>query len=261
MEPMLVEECKYGAIPRSITNLLEFFESNNLSPTKNDIIVGLIYILMLESGFIEKTCTDVIQDCDFNYRRLLECSKTLPLSLRGNNIYNINFVLKSNSPIVCSLTLMFVSDDLLVNCTIKDVGFFSFLLDPLMYIITSTILPQGFFFQNLDHLSRSFKDQIAFPAKIAVMEASGEIPVCLQNLPYEILHTILSYLKITDVIIFAQTCRTLCQISQDSSLWVKLLDRDYRKKKIVKTYEELKFLYELKYAKKLSQIMVKGSEH
>ncbi|XP_044272135.1 uncharacterized protein LOC123016026 [Tribolium madens] len=258
MDPMLLEEYKYGQTPRSIVNILEFFDRNKLAPDKNDIIVGFLYILMLECGFVEMNCTEIIEDYNFNYKRLLQHSKTLPEAWKKDSSYQLNFILKSNPYLVCRLTCMSVSDDLLINCTIKDVGNFSFLVDPLMYFITSKVQFKDFLFQNLDHLSRSFKDSVAFPAKVAVIETTGGICICLQHLPYEILIRIMSYLKISDVLALAKTSISLCQKSQDSALWVKLLDCDFKKKNIVKTYEELKFLYEIKYARELSKIMVQG---
>ncbi|EFA09391.2 F-box only protein 7-like Protein [Tribolium castaneum] len=256
MEPMLLEEYKYGHAPRSIVNILEFFNRNKLPSDKNDIIVGFLYVLMLECGFVEMNCTDILQDdCNFNYKRLLQHSKTLPEAWKRDSRYQLNFILKSSPQLVCRLTCMSVSDDLLVNCTIKDVDNFSFLADPLMYFITSKVQFNEFHFQNLDHLSRSFKDSVAFPAKVAVIESTGGICTCLQHLPYEILIRIMSYLNISDVMNLARTSTSLCQVAQDSALWVKLLASDLKKKNIVKTYEELKFLYQIKYARELTKMM------
>ncbi|RZB40526.1 F-box-like domain containing protein, partial [Asbolus verrucosus] len=258
MELMLLEDYRYGEIPRVITNLMEYFENNKLAPDKNDILVGFIYILMLESGFVHKDCTEIVEDCDFNYKRLLRLSKSLPEGWKRHHSYRLDFILKSTPQFVCNITCMTASDDLLVNCVIKDVNSFSVLLDPLMYFTSSTFRIGSFTCQNLDHLSRAFKNAIAFPAKIFIAVENGGICACLQDLPHELLLKIMSYLKIEDVMNLAKTNRSVCRSAQDASLWTKLLDYDFRKKRIYKTYEELKFLYEIKYARELAKILNKG---
>lgn len=256
MEPMLLEDHRYGDVPRSVSNLLTFFERNKLTPDKNDLIVGLLHILMVESGFVHKACTDLVEDCDFNYKRLLRHSQSLPANWKLHNSYRTDFVLKSAPHLVSNLICTPVADDLLVNCVIKDVDTFSVLLDPLTYFTSSTVQLGSFAFQSLDHLARTFKNRIAFPAKIAVVAATGGICGCFQDLPHDLLVRIMRYLRIQDVMSLARTCRAACQSAQEPILWVKLLDADFRKKNICKTYEELKFLYEIKYARELNRILL-----
>lgn len=254
MEPMLLEDYKHGHMPQTLKNLMDFYQENNLSPDKNDIIVGLLHILMLESGFIHKDCEEKVDDYDFNYQRLLRLSKNLPTNWKRTNSYQMDFILTCTPDLLCTIISIPISDDLLINCTVKDIGSYSLLIDPLMYYISSKIKLGKCMFQNLDHLSRNFKNSIAYPAKIAIGEFSGGISACIKSLPYELLVKIMSYLTISEVLTFARTCRSVCVAAQDSTLWVKLLDRDYRKRNIIKTADELKFLYRIKYARELAKI-------
>ena len=231
---MLLEDYKYGEMPQTVANLLEFFQTRNITPDRSDIVVGFLHILMLETGFVDKNCTDSVQDCDFNYQRLLRHSKTLPQSWKRTSSYQMDFILNSCPHIACSIVCVDVSDDLQINCTIKDIAWYSLLVDPLTYFTSSKINLGSFGFQNLRHLSRNFKDSIAFPAKTEIVNTCKGICACFQHLPQELLVKIMCYLETEDVLRLAETCRDVCLSAQDSSLWVKLLHRDSRRKHIVK---------------------------
>lgn len=255
MEPILLEDYRYGDRPKSLLNLLEFFKNERISADKNNILAGFVYILMIESGFVPLEYTEPVEDCDFNYQRLLKLSQSLPEGWKRHRNYCFNFILKSGPEYVCTLSCLTACDDFIINCVIKDLGSFSLLLDPFNYFVSSLIDLDRIQFQNLNHLSRLFKNEISFPAKCMIIRKLGSVCASIEDIPLEIQLEIYSYLKIVDLINLAKTCKSLCRSAQDSSLWIKLLDLDLRKKAIFKTVDELKFLYEIKYERELNRIM------
>ncbi|KAJ8965434.1 hypothetical protein NQ314_004141 [Rhamnusium bicolor] len=69
-------------------------KKNKISPIRNDILVGLVYILMLESGFVPIEQKDSCDDYSFNYQRVLKFSKARLLkNWKRDKLYCFSFVL------------------------------------------------------------------------------------------------------------------------------------------------------------------------
>ncbi|KAJ8940475.1 hypothetical protein NQ318_010808 [Aromia moschata] len=158
---------KYNEEPRSLSNLLEFFEKSNLPANKTDLLVGLVYILMLESGFVPIEQRYSCEECSFNYQRLLMFSRQLPKNWKRDSLYTFSFVLPPFQVYECSLAFVLAADDLLVNCVVKGVesGHFNTILDPLFYFTSSTTQVSTHKLQNLNQLSRAVKNSVCYPAK------------------------------------------------------------------------------------------------
>lgn len=255
MEPMLLEDYEYGKVPQSITNIIQYLEESAHEPLhNNDLIVGFIYILMLEAGFVPLQASDCDETCDFNYRRLLEQTRSI-IGLRTiEGTAFMDFVLLRSVPHICSVSCVSAGDDIIVNCVIKYVATFTLMLDPLGYFTGSKKRP----FQNLNQLSRKFKSSISWPAKVAILKASKVYYPSLEWIAPEIQIQIMTHLDIDSVFNLAKTCTALCQSANSVGLWIQLLNTYFRKKQKHKSVEVLQFLYETLYEPDLSRIMSGG---
>lgn len=254
-QPMLLEDYEYGKVPQSITNIIKYLEeSTHKPPNNNDLIVGFIYILMLEAGFVPFEAPVCDETCDFNYRRLLEQTRSI-IGLRKieGNAY-LDFVLLRSVPHICSVSCVSAGDDLIVNCIIKGYATFTLMLDPLGYFTGSKRHP----FQNLNQLSRRVKSSISWPAKVEILKASKVYYPSLEWIAPEIQIQIMTYLDIDSVFNLAKTCTALCQSANCVGLWIQLLNTYFKKRHKYKSVEELQFLYEALYEPDLFKIMSEG---
>lgn len=245
MEPMLLEDFKCKEEPRSLLNLFEYFESNKLAPNKNDILAGLVYILMVESGFVPLDHKDSCDDYNFNYRRVLRFSKQLPNNWKKANVYSYSFVLPPFTLYECKVACIVVADDILVNCVVKGIedGHFNAILDPLAYFTSSNTCIRRDKLQNLRYLSRLVKNEVFFPAKQAILRKNFIIANCLEELPPEIMLLIMSYLKIEDLVHLGQTNSFFYNLMRTPKLWMDRLRIDFQKNLPIHTYEQLRDYY------------------
>lgn len=245
MEPMLLEDFKYKEEPRSLLNLLQFFERNKVTPNKNDILAGLVYILMLECGFVPVEHKDSCEDYNFNYQRVLRFSKQLPNNWKKGNVYSYSFILPPFAIYECKVACVMMADDILVNCIVKGVedGHFNTILDPLTYFISSNINVKSAKLQNLRYLSKLVKNEVCYSAKQAILWKNGIIINCFEELPPEIMLLIMSYLKIEDLVHLGQTNSFFYNLMRTPKLWIDRLRIDFQKNLPVHTYEQLRDYY------------------
>ncbi|XP_060529576.1 uncharacterized protein LOC132703997 isoform X2 [Cylas formicarius] len=205
MRPLLVDDYKYEEEPESLQNILKFIENSSFPFGKVEILVGLIYILMLESGFVPLGYKDN-DKCDFDYQRVLQLSQSLPV-VRRNKSYHVTLVLPAFPSYEVKLAIVIFSEDLLINCFVKGVerSLFNALLDPLTYFTSSDLCLQRYKFQSLNHLSRVIKDRICFPVKYCILKHHNILFPCLEDLPAEIIIIIMKKLKLCDLIRFGMT--------------------------------------------------------
>lgn len=188
-----------GEPPTSLTNLFEYFNEIGIVPTHFDIICGLVYILMLETGFVpaDYKLHENETYC-FNYSRLVALSKQLSYT-RDKNVYTFNFYIPPftdcNTKVVCIET----NEDIIVNGFVNG-KCFSIILDPLLYFISSNVTNLSVWkLQNLQHLSRNAKDGICFKAKCVILTVKHVPFNCLADLPNEIIRKINCYAQHTNL--------------------------------------------------------------
>lgn len=254
MEVMLLEDYENGKMPQSIQNIIGYLENCTSPPSQNDLIVGFIYILMLEAGFVPLEAEVCDETCDFSYSRLLQQTTKLIGLRKSETTFHLEFILLRSMPHVCNLNCLLSGDDMIVNCLVKGAAAFTLILDPLGYFTGSKKRP----FQNLDQLSRKFKTTISYPAKVEILRSFNLYYPSLEWLVPEIQNQIMTYLDIDSVINLAKTCSTLCLSTNCVALWIRLLNIDFRKRKIHKTVDELENLYKTLYEPKLTKILLEG---
>lgn len=242
---MLLEDFKNKEEPRSLLNLFEYFERNKVTPNKNDILAGLVYILMLESGFVPLEHKDRCEDYNFDYQRVLRFSNQLPNDWKKGNVYSYSLVLPPFAIYECKVACVTVAEDILVNCMVNniEVGHFNTILDPLTYFLSSNTDVRSDKLQNLRCLSRLVKDEVCYPAKQAILYKNFIIASCFEELPPEIMLLIMSYLKIEDLVHLGQTSTCFYNLMRTPKLWVDRLRIDFQKNLPVHTYEQLRDYY------------------
>lgn len=217
LRPILIEDYKYEESPESLQHLMTFFESSHKSQSKVDILVGIIFLLMVECGFVPSNYTSCEPSFDFHYKRMMQLSKNLPVEgPRGSDHYCFKMVLPNLEQFEVKLVIVCVSDDLIVNCFVKGMrGHFNVLLDPLTYFTSSNVNLKEVKFQHLDHLSRLIKNNVAFPAKSYILKQNGIALPCLEDLPPEVVFIIMKQLPLVDLGQFGKTNTKFSDLFQD----------------------------------------------
>ncbi|XP_066247972.1 uncharacterized protein [Euwallacea similis] len=201
LRPILIEDYKYEESPESLQNLMQFIEANSPYASRVNILVGLIFLLMVETGFVPSDNTCSCLPFEFNYKNVMALSKNLPQQvLSSNTNYSLRLILPNLQMFEVKLLIVIVSDDLVVNCFVKGIesGCYTILLDSLKYLPSNTNMKKVKF-QHLDQLSRLFKEEIAFPAKCSILKQNGIALPCLEDLPSEIILIIMKKLSLMDL--------------------------------------------------------------
>lgn len=219
MEVMLLEESKEDVLPESLKNLFKFATQEKIVLDINDVAAFLVYILMLETGFVsvEYGTAHPNTSCDFNYKRLLMLTCSLPQNWKNSNSYKMQFVLGSFIHHCCTISILVASDDIIINCTVKNLvnASYCMLLDPSLYIIKSTVAENAFIFQNLNCFSLMFKSCISSSCKISILEVNTSRFASLQGLPPEIIWNILKYCDAYTVCNFKSASEYFCHVCKD----------------------------------------------
>lgn len=198
-KPILLEDYTYEECPESLVNLLKSIRFSDIPVTRIQTVVGLIHLLMLESGFVPPSYHGPNVSLCFNYARLQNLSKSTISLLKPNKDgnYSLKYILQNYEEFEVKVVIINFCDDLLVNCTVKGLKDkpLSVLLDPLKYFISSNTDLFIAKFQQLKHLSKVFKDRIAFPIKLSILtHTGGTLIPCLESMPNEILLMIIGKL-------------------------------------------------------------------
>lgn len=191
-------------------------ESGTVSQSRIDILVGLIFLLMLESGFVPSNYSSSDVSFEFNYKRMIALSKNLPLDKQiKNKNYHLKMCLLNLQQFEVNMAIVCISDDLVVNCFVKGVesAHYYVLLDPLYYFTSSNTDLRAIKFQQLDHLSREIKNKIAFPAKLSILKQNGIALPCIEDLPTEVAIIIMKKLQGKNLINFGEAVQRFCTLA------------------------------------------------
>ncbi|CAF0884604.1 unnamed protein product [Adineta ricciae] len=190
-----------------------------------DFIVLALHALMLESGFQ----TDTDNDYDLTKTR------------KSSTFYVIRYRHKlcEEERIRCSLAIMktdsLVTIDGVVNSISQACGKLSFNIAKYLYtqkeaMALDAVLP----YHDLQHLSRSFKDNLANRLLCKLLEESGQrSSATLIGLPNEIKLRLAKYLPIKSLLALQATCRDIHNTLNDNLLWHDLCVRDFEKAALV----------------------------
>lgn len=268
MEPLLLEDYKYSEMPQTMKNILTYLKNLNPNSSKNDILICLIYILFLETGFVpnEDYVENSSNSTSFNYSTVKRLSLSLPRSWKSHNkLYNFTFVLPLFPHEKVYLTFIVLADDILVNCVVKEIEGeqFTTCLDPLLYFSSSQCDINSFNLQNIKHLSHIIKDNVSYHAKQVVLQQNRVISECFEQLPPEIVLQIMNNLDFRSLISLGQVNSLYFNMMKIPKLWMNLLWRDYPKymekenSKIQAahiSYEDIRDIYKQQYLNHLNYI-------
>lgn len=210
MEPLLLEELSGDNVPKSFEKLINTVKTGDVL-NKNDYMVLMSHILMLESGFVGYECKEYHGDskCSFNYKRLMEIVDKLPPNWKRNNVlYSISYVYPPMPQNVCKLTCIVNGEDLVINASAQDIedGNYSILIDTSRYVISSTSNLANMF-QDTRHLSQIFKTIISNPLRNVVLKFNNYPQYSLEDMPVEILEHIKKFLDLKSETRFRGTCK------------------------------------------------------
>uniref|UniRef100_A0A1B6K423 F-box domain-containing protein n=1 Tax=Homalodisca liturata TaxID=320908 RepID=A0A1B6K423_9HEMI len=214
VEALLVEE--YPAMSTAMKNLTSSLEN----PTLEEIVVVVLYILIVESGFVPFPCEPVAGDenCRYNAHRLRVLTASPKSWLDGDGVYRIYFTLAPFPEEKCKLVCLPVGSCLVANmystCSNKS---FAMMINPAEYV---ALYPTQIIFKRLKNLSLKFKDQVVIPIRTVILNEVHQTTVGLFALPVEVLLKIISYLQVDDFLKFTSTCKYFFHnFSYDERIW------------------------------------------
>ncbi|CAG9861960.1 unnamed protein product, partial [Phyllotreta striolata] len=227
MEPISVDDYRHSEYPKSVRNVLEFLEQTEPLASRNDILIAIVYILMLESEFTPTKYKDDTSNANFNFRRHLELSKKLPDGWKKNGTYNLSFTYGEFVENECAIVCFKSHEDLVVNCSIKGLeNGFTVYLDTLTYFQSSNVNISNVKLQNLCGLSLKVKEHLCYPVKQAILRQNGCVQQCLDFLPDELIMYITNFLKTSDFINFGMTSVRYYKIMKTPLLWYRRIMND-----------------------------------
>ncbi|KAG5900196.1 hypothetical protein JTB14_008079 [Gonioctena quinquepunctata] len=234
MEPIFLDDFRHGEKPRTLKNVLSYLEETTPNASEIEILVGLIYILMLETGFEPlDTSRQSGGDFNFNISTALKHSTQLPSNWKSEGFYKLSFTLPCFEIHECIIACSSLEEDLLVNCVVKEVenAHFTTLLDSLTYFSSSTNDLRNLHFQNIHDFSTKVKQDICYPAKQCILRFYDVKVGCLEVLPSELIIVLMEYMEITDFVHFGMTNKYFNEFLKRPKTWIKRLEKDFNMRK------------------------------
>lgn len=264
METILVEDYKNNEVPQTMRNILTYLKNVDPTSSRNDILVCLIYVLFLESGFIPKEYdqSNIISH-SFSYKNVKKFSLQLPVGWKKHNMYSFSFILPPFPQQEVILACIISAGDVLVNCIVTGIeeAQYTLCLDPLLYFSSSHCDVNSFNLQNMRHLSWNIKEYISYHAKQAILHQNSVVAECFEQLPPEIVLQIMTHLDFKHLIHFGQVNSMCNTIMKTPKLWINLLVKDfhlYMTKEVLSvkhaTYENLRNIYKKQYIAKKTKL-------
>ncbi|XP_045897107.1 F-box only protein 7 isoform X2 [Micropterus dolomieu] len=216
-EPMLCGEAEEGQAPLSLELL--YHSAQTASPSDAIVVAG--NLLMLETGFVPQGCELKPGEMPAGWRS-------------AGGVYKLQYThpLCENSLAmvvgVCMGPVLVINATLKVNETVDTVR--KLCLNPSSYVTDAWPGESAAAaFKDLNKLSRTFKDQLAYPLIAAAREAMA-LPVAfgLAALPPELLLRVVRLLDVVSVVRLSSVCRRFNVATDDSTLWRHLYRRDFR---------------------------------
>nr|XP_023020755.1 F-box only protein 7-like isoform X1 [Leptinotarsa decemlineata] len=228
--PFCLDDYRGEEKPKSLENVLSFIQETEPDATKTDVLVGLIYILMLETGFMPKNTEEPSRnDYDFNLSVVIHLSKRLPRGWKQDKLYRMSFTLPTYERHICTVICFNSSDELLVNCIVDGVEERELCcyLDPLLYFSHSENNLRNLHLQNLHGFSMKVKNEICYPAQQFILRFNNIRVSCVEALPTEVIIVLMKYLKTIDFIAFGSTSKDFRKFLDSNITWIRRIERDF----------------------------------
>lgn len=258
VEALLVED--YPNMSPAMQNVMSSLEN----PTIEEIVVLVLYILVVETGFIPFPSEPVQGDesCRYNARRL-RCLSASPSRWKNKDgVYTIYFILSPFPEVMCKLVCIPVGTCFVANmyssCTDKS---FAKTINPAEYV---ALYPTQVTFKRLKSLSRDFKDQVVIPIRTVILNQVHQTTVGLFALPVEVLLRIIHYLQVDDFLRWSSTCKYFFHtFSYDEHIWKQYCNLKFCKHKDIGDKEthrgyyrrKINFRNRVRFQSVLSQIL------
>lgn len=186
-----VEEMITGLCPESFSRLeQELVKNRMLTLNSKDIIVCLVYLMMLEEGFVPSAKAGKHRSITFDLRQILDLATCMPTDWKraSDGTYRVDFAFMQD---YCSIVCIPSQEDLIINCVSNVCGRYTMPVDCRLFVLETN---NKMFFQNIRMLAVNFKNSIAFPAKMDIHTKNKYPAACLKDLPLEMKHYICKYI-------------------------------------------------------------------
>ncbi|XP_033106497.1 F-box only protein 7-like [Anneissia japonica] len=242
-EPMVIRDSTDDLLPLRLRTLFE----SEMPQDEHEVLVLICHVLLLETGFnIEVTTASGGESNRGNE------ATTLLASWRDKGAYKLTYSHDHCEEATMTMACVPMSSLLVVHGKLTGTGS---AVTPLQLRSADYIgqVVQGFpsTWNQLASLSRIFKDKFAHSV-LAAMRQKLNLPVLygfLALMP-EIQLKILSFLNMPDLISLSTVCKHLCSLANDSTLWKRLVLKDFKVSKTTTT-GNWKHLYIQNYLYKL----------
>ncbi|CAG9795521.1 unnamed protein product [Diatraea saccharalis] len=187
---------------------------------KWDLFIALLLIIMKENNFhlLKTTEGNAISVEDYILNR-----KTIRSTIRETVFVLDGFQSMPFKVIICPL-----NDLALIIATIPDMHIetYTHCVKINRYINISTLgIPSDYI--NLKELITILGDRIVNPIKGSILNYHKYPSPNLFGLPDDIVHKILLYLAVKDVLYVGETCKKLYRIVKEDRLWYRICNRDF----------------------------------
>jgi len=161
----------------------------------------------------------------------------------SSGVYILKYLLQPSTTTTCQLIVTKLGESVLKVHGIHLPDKTTFTLSSLKIPHHIKTVETKFQASNLQHLSRSFKNELGLPLLQTCRSHLGLPIKGLLGLPPEVLLGILRFLPITSIISTSSTCKQLNDASKDQSLWRRLLKKDFPGKEAIDWREAYKKEY------------------
>ncbi|KAI5620289.1 F-box only protein 7, partial [Silurus asotus] len=243
-EPMLCCEAEEGKVPHSLEMLYQAAQCTSAA----DCLLLATHVLLLETGFLPQGCEVKHGEMPSGWRA-------------AGGVYRLQYSHPQCEGSVVQVVAVPMAQTLVLHATLKiSSSEFSRKL-----VLKSDVFVTkawaggnpGVAYRDLQKLSCVFKDQLVYPL-IATAREALDLPALfgLATLPPELLLRIMRLLDVHSLLKLSEVCRHLNCVTQDASLWKRLLHRDFRVNIHADTYDRdtrWKELYKKRFKQKKKQ--------
>lgn len=235
LEPVLVEDINDEYVPKTYENIRKYFEAKNVYLDRNDTLVILLYICMLEMGFVPQGLEYLCESSsvEFNYNQILKLTNDFPVNWKKNDFWEFRFTLTPFPVHICHVSFVKVADDMLLNATVRSIEKCTAcrLIDPSLYVIASLTNLHNVRFQNVKSLSVMFKSEIGYQMKTSILWEHNVRSAHILTLPDDILLQIAKNFNTLQTIgRFQRTCQRFLYVTEEEELWKKLIENEPKRK-------------------------------
>lgn len=211
-EPVLCRESTSSQVPDM---LQQWYKTSDVA-SMNDAFVVVLHVMMLESGYEQKS---------FNQ----DASSILSAETKLGNIYKIFYYHKSCPEGSICLTCIPMGSLVTINGTYKTTTF-HLNLKPATFVRKGPYKAENpaFIYSKLSKLSHVFKDAIVQPLLTVLQAGEGVPSSCgIGSLSTEVKFIILNFLNAPSLLNTSECCKEFYELADQQSIWKRLCFSDF----------------------------------